>query len=103
MKYSPDGGAITVRAVGRQDAVCVEVIDQGIGIPADALPQLFQRFFRASNSGGYQIAGIGIGLYVVREIVELHSGTVTATSVEGQGSEFTVRLPFTYNQVMRNE
>jgi PAS domain S-box-containing protein len=103
VKYSPNGGAITVRAVGRQDAVCVEVIDQGISIPADALPQLFQRFFRAPNSGGYQIAGIGIGLYVVREIVELHGGTVTATSVEGQGSEFTVRLPFTYNQVMRNE
>jgi signal transduction histidine kinase len=95
VKYSPTGGVIIVRVARLQHEVCVEVIDQGIGIPADELPHLFQRFYRAANTGAYQISGIGIGLYVVREIVELHGGSVMAKSVEGQGSVFTVRLPVT--------
>jgi signal transduction histidine kinase len=92
IKYSPAGGIITVRVEQREQMACVSVADQGIGIPQEALPRLFQRFYRAGNvdSGA---GGLGIGLYVVKEIVTLHGGTVDVTSTEGQGSIFTVCLP----------
>jgi PAS domain S-box-containing protein len=92
-KYSPPGSAVLVR-IRRQGAYAqIDVVDRGMGIPESALPQLFQRFYRASNVDERQISGMGIGLYVVKEIVLLHDGTVGVESVEGQGSTFTVRLP----------
>jgi PAS domain S-box-containing protein len=89
-KYSPDDAAITIE-VRRHDAqVAVAVFDRGIGIPAAALPRLFQRFFRATNVEEQQISGLGIGLYVIKEIVSLHGGRIEVDSTEGQGSTFTV-------------
>jgi signal transduction histidine kinase len=80
--------------VRRQGAYArIDVVDHGIGIPESALSQLFQRFYRAPNVDDRQISGMGIGLYVVKEIVLLHNGTIEVESVEGQGSTFTVRLP----------
>jgi PAS domain S-box-containing protein len=93
IKYSPVGGTVTV-LVGHQNTnAFVSVSDQGIGIPAAALPQLFRRFYRAPNADSQHISGMGIGLYVVKEIVELHGGTVQVSSQEHQGSTFTIRLP----------
>ena len=99
VKYSPAGGAINVlierrQAAGNSGAVaCVAISDHGIGIPQEAIPQLFSRFYRAANAQQQQIGGAGIGLYVVREIIALHGGSVVVDSVEGQGSTFTVCLP----------
>jgi signal transduction histidine kinase len=93
VKYSPRGGSVTVWAERREAQVCVSVRDEGIGIPADAIPRLFQRFFRVGNGEARRISGIGVGLYVVREIVALHGGTVEVQSSEGQGSTFTIALP----------
>ncbi|MEO7910141.1 MAG: PAS domain S-box protein, partial [Roseiflexaceae bacterium] len=93
IKYSPGGGTVAVQ-VGRAGAIAsLRVSDQGIGIPAIALPQLFRRFYRAPNADSQHISGMGIGLYVVKEIVELHGGTVDVTSQEHQGSTFTICLP----------
>ncbi|MBC8160652.1 MAG: PAS domain S-box protein [Roseiflexaceae bacterium] len=92
-KYSPEGTNITIEVVRRAQDVEMTVTDQGIGIPADDLPQLFQRFYRASNVDSRRVSGMGLGLYVVKEIVELHGGSLHVASVEGQGSVFTVRLP----------
>jgi len=93
IKYSPPGALMTVR-IERQDAYAsVAVADHGIGIPEAALEQLFQRFYRAPNVDERQISGMGIGLFVVKEIVKLHSGAVEVDSIEGQGSTFTIRLP----------
>jgi two-component system phosphate regulon sensor histidine kinase PhoR len=75
------------------DTVCAEVRDQGIGVPAEDLPHLFQRFYRASNVSANNISGVGIGLYVVQEIVKMHGGNVTVASEEREGSTFTIRLP----------
>ncbi len=92
IKYSPQGGQITIGVEREQGSTCsVSVHDKGIGIPAEALPKLFQRFYRATNIAG--IKGIGIGLYVVKEIVKLHGGTIQVASIEGAGSTFTVSLP----------
>ena len=93
MKYSPDGGVVTFSAARVGQEARITVRDSGIGIPADALPQLFQRFFRAANAGASRFGGLGVGLYVVKEIVALHGGAVDVASVEGQGSTFTVTLP----------
>ncbi|HMQ30824.1 MAG TPA: GAF domain-containing protein [Chloroflexaceae bacterium] len=93
VKYSPDGGTIMLRVERREGEAVVTVVDEGVGIPAEALPQLFQRFYRAANVTEHHISGMGIGLYVVREIVTRHGGTVEVRSAEGEGSVFTVSLP----------
>ncbi|GAB4437736.1 MAG: hypothetical protein OHK0015_30690 [Chloroflexi bacterium OHK40] len=92
-KYSPETEPVSIEVRQQHDRVAISVRDRGIGIPAAAQPQLFQRFFRASNVEAGQVQGMGIGLYVVREIVTLHEGTISVESVEGQGSTFTVILP----------
>jgi signal transduction histidine kinase len=93
IKYSPNGGQVVVRAEQGDPYACISVEDQGIGIPASALPRLFSRFYRASNVNPQHISGLGVGLYVVKEIVALHGGDVMVDSHEGAGSTFTVRLP----------
>jgi signal transduction histidine kinase len=93
VKYSPDGGTLRVRVAQRGDQACIEVIDQGIGIPAEDIPHLFKRFYRAGNMDEQHISGMGIGLYIVHELVHLHGGSVTVASTLKQGSTFTVCLP----------
>jgi signal transduction histidine kinase len=93
MRYSPHGGLIVASITAEADTVCAEVRDQGIGVPAEDLPHLFQRFYRASNVSANNISGVGIGLYVVQEIVKMHGGNVTVASEEREGSTFTIRLP----------
>ena len=91
VKYTPEGGQITVRAEVDGDGVACEVIDSGIGIAGDDLPHVFERFFRAdkSRTGG----GNGLGLSLAHRIVELHGGSLTVVSLPGAGSTFRVRLP----------
>jgi signal transduction histidine kinase len=93
VKYSPAGGPIDVRLATDGDWAELQVVDRGLGIPAAALPHLFQQFYRAPNVDTQAISGMGIGLFVIHEIVTQHGGTVAAASVEGHGSTFTVRLP----------
>ena len=93
LKYSEPTTPVFVAAKEHAAHVCVEVRDRGIGIPQVAFPHLFERFYRAANVQEGPVGGMGIGLYVVKEIVELHGGQVTVESTEGQGSTFTVYLP----------
>lgn len=93
VKYSPRGGLITMTVEVEPGAVAVSVRDEGIGIPADELGRVGERFFRARNANPRQISGAGIGLYVMRQIVEAHGGQLVITSSEGQGTTVTVRLP----------
>jgi signal transduction histidine kinase len=91
VKYSPDAGLVRIVAWLEDENAVIAVSDQGVGIPADELPKLFQRFFRARTSAG--IIGTGYGLNIVKQFVELHGGGIEVESVEGKGSTFTVRLP----------
>jgi signal transduction histidine kinase len=93
LKYSPQGGTITVQLAQQGGMAVMAVMDQGIGIPQAAQPYLFERFFRAPNVEQQQIDGIGLGLAVVKEIVTLHGGEVEVASEEGCGSTFTIFLP----------
>jgi len=91
VKYSPDAELVEVTGRCEDGAVVVAVRDYGLGIPAPDQARLFDRFFRATNVTG--IAGTGIGLNLIKRLVELHGGTLTFDSVEGEGTTFTVRLP----------
>jgi signal transduction histidine kinase len=102
-KYSPAGGVIYVQLRRNTTMAWLAVTDQGMGIPQAALPNLFQRFYRAPNVDYQQISGLGIGLYVVKEIVTLHGGAVQVTSTEGQGSTFTVCLPLMDSEPMPSQ
>lgn len=93
VKYSPSGGKITLALRTDDRDAYVAARDQGIGIPADELAHLFERFYRATNAQSAHISGMGIGLPVVREVAALHGGEVTVESVEGEGTTFTMRIP----------
>jgi signal transduction histidine kinase len=93
IKYSPAGGRVEVMLERRGEQAVLSVRDDGIGIPAGAVPQIFSRFFRVHSADLSSISGFGIGLYVVNEVVSLHGGAIKVESVEGEGSTFTVTLP----------
>ena len=99
VKYSPGGGAIEVEAEMRADEIVVAVADRGIGIPANDLERLFERYHRGGNVSG--IVGTGVGLYLVKMVADLHRGRVEVTSAEGAGSRFTVHLPVTPAEAMK--
>lgn len=95
IKYSPAGGEIEVglrQAQEQPDEVLIWVKDTGIGIAADELPHIFERFHRASNLNR-SISGLGIGLYLAKEVVTRHRGHIWVESIEGSGSTFSMRLP----------
>jgi signal transduction histidine kinase len=93
LKYSDPLAPVTVRVTAQATQFCIWVEDEGIGIDQSDLPHLFQRFYRSTSAAIQQTAGLGIGLFVVQEIVALHGGTVTVESTPGVGSTFTVFLP----------
>jgi signal transduction histidine kinase len=99
VKYSPAGGEISVTvAIGSgQDGIApratVSVADQGIGIPANDMPRIFERFFQGQGKFRRGHVGLGLGLYIAREIVDLHRGRLWVESVEGKGSTFRFTLP----------
>jgi CheY-like chemotaxis protein len=94
VKFTPDGGTVDVRLERAEAEWRVRVKDTGQGIAPDALPHLFERFWQADGSSTREHGGLGLGLAIVRHLVELHGGAVEAESPGlGQGSTFTVRLP----------
>jgi signal transduction histidine kinase len=98
VKYSPNGGVVrvTVKASDGPDGkfALLSVCDEGVGIPQDDLPHVFDRFHRGANVVG-RFAGTGLGLASARELVEMHGGSISVESEEGKGSIFVVRLPTT--------
>jgi PAS domain S-box-containing protein len=93
IKFSPQGGEVTVGARREGVEVVVWVADQGVGIPPEVLPQLFSKFFRVDSTATRSIGGTGLGLALVKEIVEAHGGRVWAESALEQGSTFLFALP----------
>ncbi|GAA3134042.1 hypothetical protein GCM10010466_25860 [Planomonospora alba] len=92
-KFSPAGSPITVSASTAADAVSIAVSDTGVGIDADDLPHVFDRFYRTRSSIEAAAQGIGLGLTIAKAIAEAHGGAITATSTPGEGSTFTLTLP----------
>ncbi len=96
VKYTETGGSIGVAVFCVDRKVYVAVKDSGIGIAADELPKLFTKFYRASNSTNTEAKGTGIGLALVKTIVEAHGGTISVSSKLGEGSTFVVELPLAH-------
>ncbi|MEX2092159.1 MAG: ATP-binding protein [Pirellulales bacterium] len=95
IKYTPEGGKVAVRwrATGDGKMATIEVDDTGIGIAADALPRVFERFYRVDKARSRELGGTGLGLAIVKHLVQSFGGGVSASSESGRGSRFTVELP----------
>ena len=89
LKYTSEGGKISLQAIKKDERVIISVTDSGCGISNNELPYIFDRFYQANNAG----RGTGIGLAIVKAFTELHHGVVSATSVEGKGSTFSINIP----------
>ncbi|WP_053363278.1 ATP-binding protein [Bacillus sp. FJAT-27251] len=103
VKYSPNGGKIIVNIREEHSRVAVDIIDEGLGIPAEAIPNLFTKFYRIDNSDRRKIGGTGLGLSIVKEIIKAHDGDVQVRSEPGAGSTFTIRLPLVIDQSSDSE
>ena len=95
IKFSPNGGTVGVRLSREGDMVCVQVQDEGIGVPTDQLEHVFERFYQVDGSATRRYGGTGLGLALVKEVIEAHGGAVWVESdgIAGQGSTFSVFLP----------
>jgi signal transduction histidine kinase len=93
VKYTPAGGSVAVRAWSEDDYIKVKVSDTGIGIPQEALPRIFDEFYRAKNAKAVEKEGTGLGLAIAKDVVEQHGGQISVESTVGQGSTFYVILP----------
>ena len=93
IKYGDEGGRVEIIVESDRSNVCLSVRDEGIGIPTDELPRLFERFFRARTARSARIGGTGLGLAITQTLIEKHGGRIDVTSVEGEGTTFVLKLP----------
>ena len=94
IKYSPDGGKITVSMKTTDDQMILSILDQGLGIPKEDLPKIFDRFYRVDKARSRAQGGTGLGLAIAKEIIKQHNGFIWAKSEYGKGSTFTIVLPY---------
>jgi len=94
IKYSPDGGKITVSMKTTDDQMILSISDQGLGIPKQDLPKIFDRFYRVDRARSRAQGGTGLGLAIAKEIIKQHKGFIWAKSEYGKGSTFTIVLPY---------
>ena len=93
IKYSPEGGEIRIAVFEKEGLVNIEIKDEGLGIPPEAMDKLFEKFYRVNHSDRRSIGGTGLGLAIVKEILNDHNGEIKVESEFGKGSTFTVSLP----------
>jgi two-component system phosphate regulon sensor histidine kinase PhoR len=93
VKYTPDGGRVTISLDDDDSFVKISVTDTGIGIKGEDIPRIFDKFYRVKSSDTRQIVGTGLGLSIVKSIVDAHMGTISVESTEGKGTTFSVLLP----------
>ena len=93
LKYSTTTRRVDLSVRRTQGRIAIRVSDQGIGIAADQLPRIFDQFYRVRDGRASQVGGMGLGLSLVRHVVEAHHGTIDVQSVVGKGSTFTILLP----------
>lgn len=91
LKFTPAGGTVTISTKRDGHNAILQVADTGVGIPADELPRIFERFWRGQAAA--QTSGSGIGLAIAAELARAHGGTLTAASQPGEGTRFTLALP----------
>jgi len=103
IKYTNEGGQVDIRVAAVDGKALLEVSDSGVSIPTEALPHVFERFYRVDKARSRQMGGAGLGLSIVKSICEAHRGRITVESTEGKGSRFTVELPLDNAEGVRHE
>lgn len=93
VKFTPEGGYIEVSSKADSEKVIVRIRNSGMGIPGDEIDKIFERFYKIDKSRSYDVKGAGMGLYIVKTIIELHGGNIVARSEQGQYTEFIFQLP----------
>ncbi|HLQ71760.1 MAG TPA: cell wall metabolism sensor histidine kinase WalK [Bacillota bacterium] len=93
IKYSPDGGSITLKVMEGKEHITVSISDQGVGIPRNRIDRIFDRFYRADKARSRKLGGTGLGLAIAKELVEAHHGNIWAKSKEGKGTTILFTLP----------
>jgi signal transduction histidine kinase len=92
-KYSPTGATTSITPKEENGMIQIDMADTGVGVSSDDLPRLFDKFFRVDNSSTREVDGIGLGLFITRQIVETHGGTICVESEEKKGSTFSFTKP----------
>jgi len=92
IKFSPNGGEVCIQVTQNADAILVSIQDHGVGIPPEAMPRIFDRFYHIDETGGHLFRGVGLGLSIARHVVEALGGSIEVKSQLGQGSIFTIKL-----------
>lgn len=103
LTYSPDGSSVVIGTVRHDDWVEITVADQGIGIPADELDRIFERFYRVDPARHRSTGGTGLGLSIVKHVAATHGGDVSVWSAQGKGSKFTIRLPLASTRLKEDD
>jgi heavy metal sensor kinase len=103
IKYTNEGGSVDIRVAAVDGKALLEVSDSGLGIPSEALPHVFERFYRVDKARSRQMGGAGLGLSIVKSICEAHGGRISVESTEGTGSRFTVELPLDNSEGVKDE
>jgi signal transduction histidine kinase len=98
-RYSPQGGKISLTTEANAQGISIRVIDQGIGLPEDELVAIFKPFHKLDTGDRRKTKGVGLGLYVAKEIISLHGGKIHVESTTGQGSTFSILLPLPVDRV----
>jgi signal transduction histidine kinase len=93
LKFTPDGGEVTISAQAADGMVAISISDTGVGIPQDEIPHLFEKFKTFRTASDRRVRGSGLGLYIARAIVEAHGGTISVESEQGKGSTFVFTVP----------
>jgi len=93
IKYTPEGGSVSVICHSDRNSATIEVADTGIGIPRSDLPRIFERFYRVDKARSRELGGTGLGLSIVKHLMQSIGGQIDVTSRVGSGSRFTVHLP----------
>ncbi|HXD11654.1 MAG TPA: ATP-binding protein, partial [Anaerolineales bacterium] len=103
LKYTPDGGEVTIRLITAPTTLTFAIQDSGIGIPASDLPRLFEKFYRGTNREALAQRGTGLGLAIVKSIAERHGGKVWVESELGKGSIFHLQIPVMQSKEARRD
>jgi signal transduction histidine kinase len=93
INYSPEGGKVAVTAKGSDQVIEIKVSDEGVGIPPEEVPKIFEKFYRVKHPKTRHVTGTGLGLSLVKGIVEAYHGSIGVESVLGKGTTFTIILP----------
>ena len=93
IKYNKDGGQVNIETIKENKRLLIKISDTGLGIPRDKQKNIFTKFFRAHQPGTEKVTGTGLGLFVVRMLVEKMNGNIEFESEEGKGTTFSLRLP----------